>query len=40
MFPLGYAVGLNKWIHMAVVYNKVEKSLKSYYKSDFTRKEE
>lgn len=25
---------------MAVVYNKVEKSLKSYYKSDWTRKEE
>ena len=34
MLPLNYAVGLDKLIHMAMTYNKTEKSLKSYFLSD------
>lgn len=34
MIPLGYVVGLEKLVHAAIVYNKIDKSLKGYFKSD------
>ena len=34
MTPLGFVVGLEKWVHMALIYNKIDKALKAIFKVD------